>query len=75
MSVHPLSKTFFEPDELAEVQALFDDVTSQPWFLAERKEDFARHMFFDLSYSPDDTVEERRVKLIAVAQKSFNRRT
>jgi len=43
---HLFVKSAFQPEELNDLKALFDDITGQPWFDkdASAKEAFARHL-------------------------------
>lgn len=49
-----LAKSAFQPEEVAELRAVFDDVTSQPWFRKDAKEEFARYLFKSLPPKIDD---------------------
>ena len=62
----------FQPEELAELKAIFDDITSQPWFRADAKDDFARHIFETFpstGYSP----HKRRSTIEASARMFYSR--
>lgn len=71
MNLH-LMKTSFQPDELADLQAIFDEIVSQPWFAPETKKEFAKYLFETLPASGSE-IKSWRATIEASARMFYSR--
>jgi len=61
---HLFVKSSFQPEELAELKLIFDDISGQPWFDPAAKVSFAKYL---IETFPTEAFSAERYRSVVVA--------